>query len=63
VPAPTPAAATGADERGVARARNSIKPHAVAMTGPHSVNVDGELAGFAPVRLRVVPGAVRVLCA
>lgn len=46
-------------EGGPARRRLNIPP--VSLLGPHSVNVDGELTGWSPVRMRVVPRALRVL--
>jgi hypothetical protein len=75
LPAPSapPAAAAGAaavaatssaapsKDKEVAR-RRSRYDLAPAMTGPRSINVDGELIGFSPCRLRVVAGALAVLC-
>jgi hypothetical protein len=42
------------------RARMNLAP--TAMSGPRSVNVDGELAGFSPVRVRVLQRAIAVFC-
>lgn len=44
-----------------AHARRRLNIPRAPLVGPSSVNVDGELSGWSPVRLRVVPRALRVL--
>lgn len=38
-----------------------LRPTTNALTGPNSLNVDGELAGYSPCRVRVLPRALRVI--
>ena len=51
--------------RGITQAKVKevlLEPGDGRLTGPGSVNVDGEMTGYAPVRVRVVPAAFKLLC-
>jgi diacylglycerol kinase family enzyme len=45
-----------------ARARDAYNVAELAMSGRNSVNIDGELVGFSPARLKVLKQALPVLC-